>query len=124
MDESEDPKESSPAVEGLDGEVPADFTKEAEPLSADRMSPYAIGAFVTALLGLFASQQSSFPFGPFENFFWFAVPSLPTLVAAVIALWLVARAREEIRLSDGRLGGVGLYRAARIIALHRSPCSL
>jgi hypothetical protein len=41
---------------------------------------------------------------------------VPVIAFAAAAFWLAGRADEEIYVAEGRLGGVGYTRAARVIA--------
>jgi hypothetical protein len=91
-----------------------------EPATATRMSPYAIGAFVLGVAGLWELPQR----GSFLGFSWsggdwvfgLIFLSFPA-VSAGLALWLTGWAEAEIALSEGRLGGVGLCRAAQAMAI-------
>jgi hypothetical protein len=107
-----------PEKEELNRE-PLDRAGLIEPQQATRMSPYAIGAFVLAVAALWELPQRGSALG----FRWsgsdivFAVIFLSfPAVSAGLALWLTGWAEAEIALSDGRLGGVGLCRASRVMA--------
>ena len=87
-----------------------------EPLDAVRLSPYAVAGFVVSLLGFYLSDRAIFAF--FEPIAWERLPlGLIPVAAAIVALWLTAKAAEEIYVSDGALGGVGYVRGARAVAI-------
>jgi hypothetical protein len=105
-----------------DADADADDGEDEEPLEATRLSPYAMGAFAVGLLSLFYAPQNIFQFGsqpiPTSQLLRFVLPQmLLPLLAAVVSLWLSFRAEEEIFVAGGRFGGVGLYRAARVVAI-------
>ena len=87
-----------------------------ESIDASRVSPYSIAAFAVSVVGLWLVPQSSFFFFGgqlgWETIFAAAVPA----ATAGVALWLTGRAEEEIYLADGRFGGAGFCRAARVVA--------
>jgi hypothetical protein len=96
-----------------------------EPEGATRNSPHAIAALVAAVLSAFPLVQgyanfgAYFPdFGPVDvtRIARVMIGLLPTIGFAVAAWWLAGRADEEIYVAEGRLGGVGYARAARVIA--------
>ncbi len=95
-----------------------------EPDGSTRNSPYAIAALVVATLSAFPSLQGLVNFGFFPDFgpvdvtriVRVAVGLLPTIGLAAAAWWLAGRADEEIYDAEGRLGGVGYARAARLVA--------
>ena len=85
-----------------------------EPQAPARFSPYSIAAFVVSLYSLSQSQVAFSAFAQL-SFRTSIVAAIPVGLAA-IGLWLAAQADEEIFVSDGRFGGVGFARAARVIA--------
>ncbi len=119
---TDEPQE--PVIESLDG---ADENLDiAESPAATRLSPYAVSAFVVAVLGgyglagLIYNAVNIVSFGSsgtVRQFVRGLAPLLAPLVFGVIGLWLSARADDEIQASDGRLGGVGFSHAARVLGM-------
>jgi hypothetical protein len=110
--------ESEPAPAS---DADADEGEDEEPLEATRLSPYSVAAFAVSLLALFQAPQNIFSIGaqaiPLSQLLRFVLPTLLLPVGASIAgLYLAWRGEEEIFVSEGKLGGVGLYRAARIVS--------
>jgi hypothetical protein len=113
-----------PVVEDLDDEdEDADL---AEPLGAVRLSPYAVSAFVFAALGgwglssLISIAVNVVSFGgpnTSREFIRALAPLMAPLALGGIALWLSYRGEDEIIASDGKLGGVGFARSARVVAM-------
>lgn len=103
--------EGGSEIEGLNVE---------EPSGPARLSPYAIAALVVSALGLWMTTQVFFP--PAPTFSWrlavlgWLPQALPSIAASIVALVIATRAEGEVLLSEGRLGGVGFYRTARLIA--------
>jgi hypothetical protein len=93
-----------------------------EPAEATRVSPYSAAGFAVSLLSLFQAPQNIFLSAqqPVQvmQFLKFLLPTLAVPVGgALVALFLAARGEEEIFVNDGRLGGVGYFKAARIISI-------
>ena len=116
-----EPESDAPieTVEDTDGAIE-------EPATAPRSTPYAIAAFVVALVGI-APVGTSGTFGFFPLF----LPGFPVdarvvasmllsavlpIGTAIIALWLASRAEKDVVRANGTLGGVGFFKAARVIA--------
>jgi hypothetical protein len=97
-----------------------DDDSDDEPLDAKRTSPHSAAAFALSLLALFQAPQNVFTAQGIQSsqFVRFILPTfaIPVL-ASIVALWLAFRGEQEIFMSEGKLGGVGYYKAARAIAL-------
>ena len=105
-----------------DTDADADEGEDEEPLEATRLSPYAVASFAVGMLALFQAPTSIFTQGaqpiPTSQLLRFLLPTmLLPVIAGGVSLWLSFRAEEEIFVAGGRFGGVGLYRAARVIAI-------
>lgn len=105
-----------------DADDDADEGEDEEPLEATRNSPYSVAAFAVSLLALFQAPQNIFGAAgqslTIDQLLRLVMPSLLMPVSAsVVALWLSFRGEEEIFVAGGRFGGVGLYRAARVISI-------
>jgi hypothetical protein len=96
-----------------------------EPEAATRNSPYAIAALVAGVLSAlpliqgYVNVGAYFPaFEPLDTKAIIRIIAgvLPAFAIAAAAYWLAGRADEEIYVSEGRLGGVGFVRAARVTA--------
>lgn len=102
---------------------PLDRAGLIEPEQAKRLSPYGIAAVAAALLGLWVIPQGTLFLagalrqGPPGYQFAAVMTIVVPVVCAGIALWLAGWADAERVHSHGMIGGVGLVRAARIIAV-------
>jgi len=113
--------DAEPPASGAASDADADEGEDEEPLEARRLSPYSVAAFAVSLLALFQAPQNIFSIGaqaiPLSQLLRFVLPTLLLPVGASIAgLYLAWRGEEEIFVAEGKLGGVGLYRAARIVS--------
>lgn len=107
-------KKPTPAGEEDDDEA------EEEPAGASRLSPHAVAAFAVSLMALFQAPQNVFQAQGLQSaqFLRYVLPTFAVPVGAALAsLWLAFRADEEIFMSDGKLGGIGYYRAARVVSI-------
>ena len=87
-----------------------------EPERALRLSPFAIAALVVSLFGL--SQATQVVFASLGQLsIRTAMVAVVPLALSIVGLWLAARGDEEIFVSEGRFGGVGFCRAARVISV-------
>jgi len=93
-----------------------------EPPGVARTSPYAIAAMSVSLLAAFWMSSAMTSIGFFADAgMREAIRGIGSIVGPItfasLAWWLSSQAEDEIFLEDSNLGGVGLYRAARILSM-------
>ena len=120
-DELEPAGTEQPEIEELDdgSEEEEAFFDVDEPLDAVRVSPFALAAFILSLAGLYLAPRGIFipPIYDSQELLYAAAGVILPLGTALIAFWLASRAAEEILDGDGKLGGVGFYRAAQVVSV-------
>ncbi len=113
-----------PRVESLDEDEGEEEFELVEPTGVTRISPYAIASLVVVGIAAYASTstmanllfQASLAPNAVDVFRLF-LPAVFPIALASVSLWLAARAEDEIFLEPRGFGGVGFYRAARILAM-------
>jgi len=117
-----------PEPEPLPDETPVETLDEddeefelVEPPNATRLSPYAISSLVIAVLAAFELPSAIAYLGFISigsgGVVRVVAPSIAAVAFAGLAMWLAARAEDEIFVEERAFGGVGLYRAARILSI-------